>query len=818
MFAGSLGAQELDFQATLDALQRIAAEQSDEAYARLRGEHYSAIVDWPGTDEVPPSELLQALKEAYRSYPEKARTDNYATTLEWYLLGQLDNEGRRAESLAAAEDAIEFFAEENPSCAWILLDWGMVLRDAQRFGEALEKLERSQAADDARELKNPDLALYRRIEFGAVYSELGMPDIAAEYLEKGYRESLDSADPIVCVSGLLHLLNCLIHLRDFSAVERYWKEFDELDRWELIETSFGGAGQPARLRERLGLSRIDRQFYEPGAQPDDGVEILEQLLTGDQLDFVERRRARAWLIRGHLDQGRLAEAGRQLDLARQESAEQAELPGDSYEEMLAALEARHARAKGADGDHLSRTLFETMLPAFEAMLEDWASAPLSVGGIGYLLYGRRLSIFAELALLEIAVHGEREGAERALTHLLRLQALGTLARANELPIPTRADVSRLCTGDQGILIYVPGREASLVFVIDGGETRVVRLQPAHLLQDAASDLAAAIHAELRGEDRGLDALAREAARYFLPDEVREALAGWTSVAVCGLANFGYVPIEAMPVHGTPLGAEIPVEHWPSLPVAHWLTTRSPVLEGGARQSVAFMLGDVVPDSEYFKGSADAYLERGSAVIGELSLEALASPLFLNSGVAEIVTHGTYDATRVRPAGLAVDTSSSSELFADDFDRLANAGLFPRIVCLTACGVGRSMLRRGDDGRGHWSGTFFQGGSDAVLVSAVDLELRASRDFMDRVHDGLAAGHTLTSAVAQARREATPEAFGVQPIHSMLLQLHGIGATRLWPAEDSSSSRWLWIALAPALTLGLVLLWRRKRAPRAGRAA
>ena len=64
---------------------------------------------------------------------------------------------------------------------------------------------------------------------------------------------------------------------------------------------------------------------------------------------------------------------------------------------------------------------------------------------------------------------------------------------------------------------------------------------------------------------------------------------------------------------------------------------------------------------------------------------------------------------------------------------------PPVVTLIACGAGRGLVRRGDDGRSHLGNAFLRAGARAVLFGSLDLSYRTGLALDAHVHERLGAG-------------------------------------------------------------------------------
>ncbi len=752
----------------------------------------------------------------------------------------LDRAGERTAAFGVLEAALARFPKEAYSI-YLRLELGTLQRDEHAFGRALENLREAERLVEQHVAgANATLASNLRIfealvasELGAAMDSLGMTDSARAYLERadGLARALgEDKGPAVWGANLVYQLNMAINREQERDVAALRQRLEESPWRDLLPPATA-----AQIRVRLAISRTTEAFRKL-APPGAGEEELAALLAED-LKVHERLIALRFLAQSRIDRGAreegraaLEEAGRLLDATPE--SEPAHL-------HLLGLEARLLEQDGAARAELQRFLTEELRPAWERYLTLGASLPMEEGGVSPLLFDWVRASLSRLLTLELAVDEQGQGAERAFAWLARLHAIGTFAREQGLAAPSVADVrAALLTPGRGLLAYVPGRERSLVFALTLEEYRVLEAGPAFELDRAARTLEEALQAAIgrpspAAEERLALALARASAA-FLPEPVRELVRGWTSIAVVGLDDFGYVPFEALGVD-EPLGRTHAVLHEPSLPVGVWLAER-----GKARElpsgPVVLYLGNGDPSRggrpemagfrlEGERLGVDAFRKHGRAceVLEPAQLDELAARL-ARTPLATFLVHGVYDATRVRPSGMLVAPEEpDGAWFAEAIEKLPE---FPLAV-VAACGTDRAPLRRGDDGRAHLRASFFRRGAACVATAAVALELEATLDFQAAVHERLAAGDSVAEAFLAARRSARPEAHGVTPVHAHLMHVFGAGDLRLpaaprlaeeraadgnEAAEDSGLRRW-WLAGlclgGVALLAGLAATFRRR---------
>jgi CHAT domain-containing protein len=97
-----------------------------------------------------------------------------------------------------------------------------------------------------------------------------------------------------------------------------------------------------------------------------------------------------------------------------------------------------------------------------------------------------------------------------------------------------------------------------------------------------------------------------------------------------------------------------------------------------------------------------------------------------------------------------------------------------LVIVSACGGSRGPRRPGDDSLADLGGAFLRAGAPAVMVSGGALELTATIDLMESVHERLAAGDSPAEALRVARSARAPGTSVEHDLAAARLQIFGAG--------------------------------------------
>ena len=664
--------------------------------------------------------------------------------------------------------------------------------------------------------------------------DLGLAAEAQRYHAEHARRAEAIGDPTLAWAAFINGLRLAIVDERYRDVEAMFAEFRT--------TPAAGAGLPADWGYAsllVGFAQHERERRGDDGSSAQAEDRLREALDGTlrEYDRVFGDLTLAALLN---DNGRSTEASKRLaglrsrtpwltPSARTDERWDANVLGLqlAYEEVRAAL-----TRDGTDAD--AGPDLAVIERSFEQLIAGWSDAPVRPGGIAFL----RLNPRRELLSVLLSATIERASVRRALVYVLRAQEQGTLARNLGVSGTTVEDVQRcLTTESRGLLVYVAGRTTSHCFLVGPDWIDCVPLAPAFAIDRARRKLLAALPAALTaGAPSDLTAPIAAASELYLPEAVRAGIAGWDEVLIVGLDGWGHVPFECFPGDRAALGTERAIGYLPSLPIgvrlAAAVAERSPVDAG--LHVVAATSGEPIDwngerlDPIQISPTEQAALRASFgdarfdlARAAQLESVRAASP----RATLQVIAHGVYDGRRERPAGLLLFDSLGrpAPLWADDVE----AADVPALVVLSACGVARGPIRRGDDGRAHWGGALLLAGAACVVSSHFDLELRANVAFSADVHAALAEGASVAEALREARAAAADRTSPVGELTSRLIHAYGASWLRVRdrdrptveagaPKAPGSSPAWLAAVALAALALALGAFARRRvRCPRTG---
>lgn len=635
-------------------------------------------------------------------------------------------------------------------------------------GECLDEMEASVRADDASELSASAGLLAQNREYRARLStaraqsmlELGLLDQCGERLADARRDAERSGVPAAMSEArLLELDRLLLSERFAEAIREAREAQDEpsLTAWKQLFLLSEGTARAELARQQ---AVADECFVAHSAR---ARACLHAALEAEQLLPAERLKAWLTLADLALTLEHFEEADAALRTAEElTAASGGELGSLTREAVLIGVHRwRWASASDAGGEEVEvrrRALDE----AFERFLEQWDRTPRRPGGIGFLHFGWRQLVVSEV------LHADRSAGrpERAFERLLEAQAHGTFARGLARARPLLEEIrSELLAPERGILVLLPARDRSHLFVLYGQEIEAYELASADEVRQDARRIAAA----LARADGTIDAgVLRRLSGDLLPAAVRAHLGEWEQVYTVGFDLLQNVPFGLLlDEGGEPYGEKLAVVSMPSLP--HGLElARRPAQPWEAAQDLVLVAAPQPPPGSKLApfpfGRAEqealaAPFERTQVLVGSRATKAelLASRTRLSgAGILHFFTHGIEEAERECSAALvlAPDGETDSLLRAEDVAALELHGL----VILSACGSGRGPQRLGDDQLVHLGGAFLDAGARCVVLSRYPVTFRATHELMTRLHRHLAAGDAPAEALRKARVEgARPDA-------------------------------------------------------------
>ncbi|MBO0847166.1 MAG: CHAT domain-containing protein, partial [Nocardioides sp.] len=118
-------------------------------------------------------------------------------------------------------------------------------------------------------------------------------------------------------------------------------------------------------------------------------------------------------------------------------------------------------------------------------------------------------------------------------------------------------------------------------------------------------------------------------------------------------------------------------------------------------------------------------------------------------VLHVSAHGRHSSENPLFSGFEL---ADGPWFGYDIDQLADV---PDVVLLSACEVGRSTLRGGEELIGM-TAAWLHAGARCVIASAAAINDAVAHDVLVNVHRGLAHGRPPASALASALTEVDPD--------------------------------------------------------------
>jgi tetratricopeptide (TPR) repeat protein len=300
--------------------------------------------------------------------------------------------------------------------------------------------------------------------------------------------------------------------------------------------------------------------------------------------------------------------------------------------------------------------------------------------------------------------------------------------------PDQALVAHVLTAQEVAALVVTTDTAK---VVDLGATAVVEALLGGLLPDldmAAAELpgtfALAIRSELRGRLQRLDDVLLAPLADLIGD--RELVLTPSGV----LAG---VPWSVLPTnHGRPVVVAQSATSWLA-------RTESPLRAASA----GFVAGPRVAQAEA-ETSAAARVWPGATVLhGAQASAAAVSELAGRVDVLHVSAHGRHSSENPLFSGFEL---ADGPWFGYDIDQLTDV---PDVVLLSACEVGRSTLRGGEELIGM-TAAWLHAGARCVIASAAAINDAVAHDVLVDVHRGLADGQPPATALAFALTEVDPE--------------------------------------------------------------
>jgi hypothetical protein len=310
---------------------------------------------------------------------------------------------------------------------------------------------------------------------------------------------------------------------------------------------------------------------------------------------------------------------------------------------------------------------------------------------------------------------------------------------------TLADVSAALRPDQALVAHVVTAQEVAALVVTTEQAVIVNLGPRWALDTLTGGLLP-----------DLDMAAAELPGTFadaIRSELRTRLARVDDVLLAPLA----AAIGDRELVLTPSGVLATVP-WSILPSNHdrpvtvaqsatsWLSRSGTPLRSA---SAGFVAGPRVAQAEA-ETTAGASAWPGATVLHgtEATAEAV-STLAGSVDVLHVSAHGRHSSENPLFSGFEL---ADGPWFGYDIDQLTSV---PDVVLLSACEVGRSTLRGGEELIGM-TAAWLHAGSRCVIASAAAINDAVAHDVLVSLHRELSAGHAPAAALARALSEVNPD--------------------------------------------------------------
>jgi tetratricopeptide (TPR) repeat protein len=307
-----------------------------------------------------------------------------------------------------------------------------------------------------------------------------------------------------------------------------------------------------------------------------------------------------------------------------------------------------------------------------------------------------------------------------------------------------ADVQARLGESRALVAHVLTSREIAALVVTDASARVIRLGPRSaldaltggLLPDldmAAAELpgmfAEAIRSELRGRLRRLDDL--------LVAPLNDVLGGRELVLTPSGALAG-VPWTILPSNaGRPVTVAQSATSW-------LLRTTSPL----RARTAGFVAGPRVAQADAETSAAAGGWPEATVLHGAEATAAAVSALAASVDVLHVSAHGRHSSENPLFSGFEL---ADGPWFGYDIDQLRSV---PDIVLLSACEVGRSTLRGGEELIGM-TAAWLHAGSRCVIASAAAINDAVAHDVLVEVHRELATGVHPAAALARALAGVDP---------------------------------------------------------------
>ncbi|MEJ1156511.1 CHAT domain-containing protein [Microbacterium marmarense] len=173
----------------------------------------------------------------------------------------------------------------------------------------------------------------------------------------------------------------------------------------------------------------------------------------------------------------------------------------------------------------------------------------------------------------------------------------------------------------------------------------------------------------------------------------------------------------------------------------WVTRRG----GAVRSGVGFVAGPRVPRAREEVNRSAAFRPAAHLVTGEAATVDAVTELAGRSGTLHVAAHGRHAVDNPMFSGLEL---ANGTLFGYDIDLIPRV---PDVVVLSACEVGRSSVRWGEEAIGM-TRIWLHAGARCVIAAPVMVADDEACELLGAMHEQLAAGSQPSDALAAASEQ------------------------------------------------------------------
>jgi hypothetical protein len=300
-------------------------------------------------------------------------------------------------------------------------------------------------------------------------------------------------------------------------------------------------------------------------------------------------------------------------------------------------------------------------------------------------------------------------------------------------------------GDRALVAHVVTAQRMLALVVTATSAATYDLGPTEALDPLLGGL-------LPGLDMAAAHLP-DAFAHSVRAEIRSRLARLDDVLLAPLAEaLGDRPLVLTPsvaLAGVPWTL-LPTNRGRPLIVAEsatsWAARSGTPLRSG---SAGFVAGPRVAQAEAETSAAAQVWSDATVLHGEDASAEAVSRLAGEVDVLHVSAHGRHSSENPLFSGFEL---ADGPWFGYDIDQLDRV---PDVVLLSACEVGRSSMRGGEELIGM-TAAWLHAGARRVVASAAAINDGVAHDVLVRVHEALAEGHPPAAALARALLDVDPD--------------------------------------------------------------